>query len=142
VLYFWLAENGSGIALMTRDAARKEMTVTREQTIERLRRWAERANHEAQFADTREAILNWQGQAQVLGGVATYLSGAGSQADAIATWKQVVADRQSALGAWQKAQEGPEAMFYAGMVSGYDVALTALADLMGRTWGQNSLVYG
>ncbi|MGH2516923.1 MAG: hypothetical protein ACRDHP_14825, partial [Ktedonobacterales bacterium] len=111
--------------------------MTREQTIERLRRWAERAYHEAQFADTRADILSWQGQAQVLAGVATYLSGAGSQADDAATWKQVIADRQSALGAWQKAQEGAEAMFYAGMVSGYDVALTALADLMGRTWGQN-----
>lgn len=120
----------------------RECTVTREQAIERLRLWAERANHEAQFADTREDILSWQGQAQVLAGVATYLAGAGSQADDAATWKQVIADRQSALGAWQRAQEGPEAMFYAGMVSGYDVALTALADLMGRTWGQNTLVYG
>lgn len=116
--------------------------MTREQTIERLRRWAERAYHEAQFADTREDILNWQGQAQVLAGVATYLSGAGSQSDDATIWKQVVADRQSALGSWQKAQQGPEAMFYAGMVSGYDVTLTALADLMGRTWGQNTLVYG
>lgn len=116
--------------------------MTREQAIERLRIWAERANHEAQFADTRDDILSWQGQAQVLAGVATYLTGAGSQADDAATWKQVIADRQSALGAWQRAQEGPEAMFYAGMVSGYDVALTALADLMGRTWGQNTLVYG
>ena len=116
--------------------------MTREQTIERLRKWAERANHEAQFADTREDILNWQGQAQVLAGVATYLASAGSQADDPMTWKQVVADRQNALGAWQKAQEGPEAMFYAGMTAGYDVALTALADLMGRTWDQNALMYG
>lgn len=141
MLYSWLAEIGSGIALLTR-APRGETTVTREQTIERLRKWAERAYHEAQFADTREDILNWQGQAQVLAGVATYLAGAGSQADDAATWKQVIADRQSALGAWQKAQEGPEAMFYAGMVSGYDVALTALADLMGRTWEENKLIYG
>lgn len=116
--------------------------MTREHTIERLRKWAERAYHEAQFADTREDTLSWQGQAQVLAGVATYLSGAGSQSDDPTIWKQVVADRQSALGSWQRSQQGPEAMYYAGMVSGYDVALTALADLMGRTWGQNALVYG
>ena len=116
--------------------------MNREQTTELLRNWAARANNEAQEADTREDVLSWQGQAQVLSAVATYLSGPGSLAEDAAIWKQVIADRQSALGAWQKAQEGPEAMVYAGMVAGYDVALTALADLMGRVWEQNKLVYG
>lgn len=116
--------------------------MNREQATELLRAWAARANHEAQEADTRENILSWQGQAQVLSAVATYLAGPASQAEDSAIWKQVVADRQSALGAWQKVQEGPQAMLYAGMVAGYDVALTALADLMGRVWEENNLVYG
>lgn len=119
-----------------------DTTVNREQATELLRTWAVRANSEAQEADTRENILNWQGQAQVLSAVATYLAGPGGQAEDAAVWKQVIADRQSALGAWQKAQEGPEAMLYAGMVAGYDVALTALSDLMGRDWEQNRLIYG
>lgn len=116
--------------------------MNREQATELLRNWAMRASHEAQEADTRQDILNWQGQAQVLSAVTTYLAGPGGQAEDTAIWKQVIADRQSALGAWQKAQGGPEAMLYAGMVAGYDVALTALADLMGRNWEQNKLVYG
>jgi hypothetical protein len=116
--------------------------VNREQTIERLRVWAARAFSEAQYADTREDRLSWQGHAQVLSGIATYLAGPGSEADDNTIWKQVVADRQSALGAWQRAQSGPEAMLYSGMVAGYDVALTALADLMGRTWSERKLVYG
>ncbi len=116
--------------------------MNREQATELLRNWAARASHEAQEADTRQDVLNWQGQAQVLSAVATYLAGPGGQAEDTAIWKQVIADRQSALGAWQKVQEGPEAMLYAGMVAGYDVALTALSDLMGRNWEQNKLVYG
>lgn len=116
--------------------------MNREQATELLRNWAARASHEAQEADTREDILSWQGQAQVLSAVATYLAGPASQAEDSAIWKQVVADRQSALGAWQRAQEGPEAMLYSGMVAGYDVALTALSDLMGRVWEENKLVYG
>lgn len=116
--------------------------VNREQATELLRNWAARASSEAQEADTREDVLSWQGQAQVLSAVATYLAGPGSVAEDAAIWKQVIADRQSALGAWQKVQEGPEAMLYSGMVAGYDVALTALADLMGRGWEENKLIYG
>lgn len=120
----------------------ERLTVNREQATELLRNWAARASREAQEADTREDVLSWQGQAQVLSAVATYLAGPASQTEDSAIWKQVVADRQSALGAWQRAQEGPEAMLYSGMVAGYDVALTALADLMGRVWEENKLVYG
>ena len=110
------------------------MRVKRDQVIERLRLWAARAQHEAQMADTQEDILNWQGQAQVLSGVATYLASAGRQSDEDAVWRQVVADRSNALAAWERAQEGPDAMLYAGMIAGFDVALTALTDNAGRVW--------
>ena len=108
--------------------------MTREQAAERLRVWASRAQHEAQYADTREDILNWQGQAQVLSSIATFLTGPGAQATDDQVWKQIVADRSAALAAWERTQEGDEAMLYAGLVAGYDVALTELRDVTGHVW--------
>ncbi|HEX6796134.1 MAG TPA: hypothetical protein VF116_00320 [Ktedonobacterales bacterium] len=106
----------------------------REEAIRRLRSWAAHANHEAEMALTQENILNWQGQAQVLNGVATYLTGQGASADDDTVWRQIVADRTGVLAAWDTAREGPEAMLYAGMVAGFDVALTTLTDIAGRDW--------
>jgi hypothetical protein len=120
----------------------ERQSVNREQAIDRLSAWAERANHEAQEADTRDDILNWQGQAQVLGSTATYLAGPGANVDDASIWKQTVADRQSALVAWEKEQYGAQAMFHSGRVAGYDVALTILADVMGRLHTENTLRYG
>ncbi len=116
--------------------------MNRDSAIERLRIWAARAQDEAQQADTQEDVLNWQGQAQVLSSTATYLSGPGAEADDSIIWKQVVADRAGALAAWEKQQEGPQAMYCAGMVAGYDVALTVLSDVMGRVQTENPLRYG
>lgn len=113
--------------------------VKREQAAERLRQWAARAQHEAQYADTREDILHWQGQAQVLGSVATFLAGPGATLDDDTVWKQIVSDRSGALAAWEQAQEGAEAMLYAGMVAGYDIVVTALTDMAGRAWSVDSL---
>lgn len=116
--------------------------VNREHAIDRLSAWAARAQHEAQEADTREDILNWQGQSQVLGSTATYLGGPGANQSDANIWKQVVSDRQSALAAWEREQFGAQAMFHSGRVAGYDVALTILADVMGRTYEDNALRYG
>lgn len=116
--------------------------MNREQAINRLSAWSARAQHEAQEADTREDILNWQGQAQVLGSTATFLAGPGANVTDSNIWKQVVADRQSALASWEKEQYGDQAMFHAGRVAGYDVALTILADVMGRAYTDNALRYG
>jgi hypothetical protein len=113
--------------------------VKREQAVERLRQWAARAQHEAQYADTREDILHWQGQAQVLGGAATFLAGPGATLDDDTVWKQIVSDRSGALAAWEQAQEGGEAMLYAGMVAGYDIVVTALTDIAGRAWSVDAL---
>lgn len=114
--------------------AKGEASMNRAYAIDRLRAWARQAQNEAQEADTREDILNWQGQAQVLGDVATFLAGPGAQMDDNQIWKQVVADRTHAIANWEREQAGPEAMLYAGMVAGYDLAVTTLADIMGRTW--------
>jgi hypothetical protein len=116
--------------------------VNREQIIERLRTWAARAQYEAQYADTRDDILNWQGQAQVLSSIATYLAGQGAELSYSAIWKQVVTDRGRALAEWERNQEGPEAMMYAGIVAGYDVALTILSDVAGMTFLERPLRYG
>ncbi|HZC07758.1 MAG TPA: hypothetical protein VE338_19125 [Ktedonobacterales bacterium] len=108
--------------------------MNREQTIERTRMWARRAQSEAQNADTRADALNWRGQAQALNGVASFLGEQGAQLDDFAIWSQVVADREKARIAWIETQEGPEVSFYAGQVAGFDVALTALKDVDGVVW--------
>lgn len=108
--------------------------MTREEAIDRLQAWARRAQSEAQHADTPENTLHWQGQAQILSSVATFLAGTAMQLSNEQIYQQVVADRSAAFSAWERSQEGPEAMQYAGMVAGYDVALTTLADMGRRTW--------
>ena len=108
----------------------------REQVIARLRSWAAQAQHEAQQADTQQDILNWQGQAQVLNGVAAYLTGQGATANDDTVWRQIVADRSGVLAAWDHAQQGAEAMHFAGMVAGFDLALTTLTDVSGRGWSR------
>jgi hypothetical protein len=116
--------------------------VNRQQVSRRLQIWANQAQHEAEEADTPEDILNWQGQAQVLGSVSTFLAAAGSQMADKDIWQQVVGDRTLALEAWQKAQSGPPAMLYAGIVAGYDTVITTLHDMTGKTWSDVNLSTG
>jgi hypothetical protein len=78
-------------------------------------------------------MLSWQGQAQVLGSVSTFLTGSAMHSDT-EIWEQVTADRSRALASWEKAQEGPDAMLYSGVVAGYDLVLTTLGDMTGKTW--------
>lgn len=108
--------------------------MTREETIERLRAWATRAQHEAVEADTREDVLNWQAQAQVLSNIANFVADQGATMDDIQIWTRVVTDRETSMASWLALKGGPEAMWYAGEVAGYDTALTALADVAGRVW--------
>jgi hypothetical protein len=108
--------------------------VTREEAVDRLRVWAARAQNEAEYADTADDRLHWQGQAQVLSSVATFVAGPGLQMSDEQLWQQVASDRSSAFSAWERTQEGPEAMLYAGMVAGYDVAVTTITDAGRRTW--------
>lgn len=126
--------HGQEIELVEREG---EVNMNRAYAVERLRTWAARAHSEAQEADTRDNILNWQGQAQVLGDVATFLAGPGAQMDDNQIWKQIVADRSHALANWEREQEGSEAMFYAGLVAGYDVVVTTLNDVTGRSWSED-----
>lgn len=109
------------------------MSKSREEMIARLRGWSARALHEAQYADTQENALQWQGQAQVLNGVANYLEDQ-SGADDFAIWHQVVGDRAKSLAEWMARPGGVEAALYAGQVAGFDVALTVLKDPEGRNW--------
>ena len=106
----------------------------REQMIQLLQHWADRAQFEAEVADTQEDMLNWQGQSQVLASTAAFLSGAGDQMADTDIWQHMVGDRSRALEGWEKLQAGPEAMLYSGIVAGYDLVLTGLKDMTGRTW--------
>src|SRR5487761_2750119 len=108
--------------------------MNREQTVERLRAWARRAQSEAQYADTRADALQWRGQAQALSGVAGFLAEQGAQLNDLAGWSQVVADREKGRQAWLEAQDSPEVPLYAGQVAGFDVALTALKDVDNVVW--------
>lgn len=108
--------------------------MNREQTVERLRAWARRAQSEAQYADTREARLKWQGQAQALSGVASLLAEQGAQLSDFDIWTHAVSDREKALAAWKETQSGLDINTYAGQMEGYDVALTALKDVDGVVW--------
>jgi hypothetical protein len=108
--------------------------MNREQTVERLRAWARRAQSEAQYADTREDRLKWQGQAQALSSVASLLAEQGAQRSDFEIWSQVVSDREKSLAAWQERQSGQEINLYAGQMAGYDVALTTLKDVDGVVW--------
>jgi hypothetical protein len=108
--------------------------MNREQTVERLRAWARRAQSEAQYADTRENQLKWQGQAQALVGVASLLADQGGRMNDFDLWTRVVSDREKSLVAWEEAQSGAEINTYAGQMAGYDVALTALKDVDGVVW--------
>jgi hypothetical protein len=108
--------------------------MTRDEIIGRLRAWAARAQNEAVQADTRDNILQWQAQAQVLSSVANFLADAGSDIDDEQIWLRVVSDRSKSLAAWLAEPEGPAAAHYAGEVAGYDVALTTLRDLSGTVW--------
>jgi hypothetical protein len=108
--------------------------VTRQEAVERLRLWATRAQHEATEADTWQNGQQWQGQAQALGGVATFLAGQSPEVEDKAIWREIVADRERALAEWLARQETTEAPFFAGAVAGYDTALTAIKDMSGRIW--------
>ncbi|HEX8996791.1 MAG TPA: hypothetical protein VF812_12245 [Ktedonobacterales bacterium] len=108
--------------------------MNREQTIDRMRAWARRAQSEAQHADTRADALNWRGQAQALDGVASFLSEQGAQLDDFAVWSQVVSDREKSRLSWVEMKAGPDVAFYAGQLAGFDTAMTALKDVDGVTW--------
>ncbi len=108
--------------------------MNREQTIERLRQWAARAQSEALYADNHDNMLNWQAQSQVLSGVANFLSDQGANLDDFAIWKRVAADREESLSQWMALSGGAQASYLAGQVAGYDVALTSLRDSAGRVW--------
>jgi hypothetical protein len=109
------------------------MSKSREEMIERLRTWSARALHEAQYADTHDDALQWQGQSAVLSGVANYLEDQGG-ADDFTVWRQVVGDRSKSMAQWMARRGGPEAALYAGQVAGFDVALTVLKDPEARNW--------
>jgi hypothetical protein len=109
------------------------MSKSRAEMVELLRAWSARAQHEAQYADTHESALHWQGQAAVLSGVANYLTDQ-NDADDFTVWRQVVGDREQSLAEWMVRQDGADGALFAGQVAGFDLALTILKDPELRNW--------
>ncbi|HEX9058267.1 MAG TPA: hypothetical protein VF818_12115 [Ktedonobacterales bacterium] len=112
----------------------EEYGVTREQIIERLRAWTARAQSEAGQADNSVDMLNWTGQAQVLGGMADFLTSQGAQLDPAAVRLQVISGRQKSIAAWDLARkEERDLALHTGEVAGYDLVLALLKDI-GEQW--------
>ena len=108
--------------------------MTREQTIDRLRVWAQRAQSEANEADEKSDVLSWTGQAQVLSSIAEYMAGQGARLDPPGLRLQVINGRQKSLEAWGLARTDNNALsLHAGEVAAYDLALTLLKDT-GDRW--------
>lgn len=108
--------------------------MTRDQAIERLRIWAQRAQAEANEADGGIDLLNWTGQAQVLSSVAEFLAGQGSQLDPAGIRLRNINGRQESLAAWGLARNNPRDLaLHAGEVAAYDLALSLLTDA-GEHW--------
>jgi hypothetical protein len=108
--------------------------VTRTEAVERLRVWAQRAQHEAAQADTRASMLQWQAQSQALTAVANFVASQDPQTPDDVVYRLVVADRARSLSEWAAREGGEAADFYAGAVAGYDLAITTIRDMSGRVW--------
>jgi hypothetical protein len=108
--------------------------VSRAEAVERLRVWAQRAQHEAAQADTRASMLQWQAQSQALTAVANFVASQDPQTPDDVVYRLVVADRTRSLSEWAARQGGEAADFYAGAVAGYDLAITTIKGMDGRIW--------
>lgn len=108
--------------------------MARAEAVERLRVWAQRAQHEASQADTRASMLQWQAQAQALTAVANFVASQDPQTPDDVVYRLVVADRARSLTEWVAREGGEAAAFYAGAVAGYDLAITTIKDMGGRVW--------
>ena len=108
--------------------------MTRAEAVERLRVWAQRAQHEAAQADTRASMLQWQAQSQALTAVANFVASQDPQTPDDVVYRLVVADRTRSLTEWLAREGGEAADFYAGAVAGYDLAITTIRGMDGRVW--------
>lgn len=73
--------------------------------------------------------LAWQGQAAVLHALASVVGSGGTGNEPLALRKQVIADRQKALAAWNAERDPAQAAPIAGAVQGYELVLDLLADV-------------
>ncbi|HKD75247.1 MAG TPA: hypothetical protein VKB76_07115 [Ktedonobacterales bacterium] len=102
--------------------------MTRQMFVDRLRAWAARAENEVAYSKGYEKIA-WQGQSAVLRATAS-VAAAGSAIDTgpAALRRQLLADRQKALAAWEAADNEADASLHSGETAGYDLILALLSD--------------
>ncbi len=107
--------------------------MTRQLFVDRLRAWAARAESEVAYSKGYEKIA-WQGQAAVLRATASVAAtGSATDAGPAALRRQLLADRQKALAAWEAAKDEADASLHSGETAGYDLILALLSD-NGERW--------
>jgi hypothetical protein len=100
--------------------------VDRQTFIDRLRAWAGRADSEVTHSyGTAQAA--WQGQASVLRALANVA--ATGTTDPAALRKQIIAERQKTLAAWNDVRDEAPAAVLTGEVQGYELVLDLLRDV-------------
>ncbi len=104
-------------------------TMNRQTFIDRLRTWAARAENEV--AESKGIGKHtWQGQASVLRATASVVASGGSlNADPEILRKQLIADRQKSLTAWEHADDPNAVAELSGEVAAYELILTLLKDV-------------
>ena len=73
--------------------------------------------------------LAWQGQAAVLHSLASVVAAGGTTNDAQTLRKQIIADRQKALVAWNEERDPAKAATGTGEVQAYELVLDLLTDV-------------
>lgn len=96
--------------------------------IDRLRHWAARADNEINYSQ-HDMRTTWEGHASVLRGVLGTVSGGTGGSDNVVPFrKQIIADRQKAITAWEQARDPHDVAYQAGEVQGYNLILELLKD--------------
>jgi hypothetical protein len=100
--------------------------VDRQTFIDRLRAWAARADSEVTHS-LGTAQIAWQGQAGVLRALANVAATANT--DPATLRKQIIADRQKTLAAWNGEREEADAALFTGETQAYELVLDLLSDV-------------
>ena len=99
----------------------------RQAFIERLRVWAARADGEVTHTHGADQAA-WQGQAGVLHALASVVASSGVT-DPLTLRRQIIADRQKTLAAWNAERAEARAAVFTGEAQGYELVLDLLKDV-------------
>jgi hypothetical protein len=121
------------MSVRTANLSRSASQMNRQMFVDRLRAWATRAENEVAYSEGTGKIT-WQCQASVLRATASVVaSGSATNSDPVALRKQLIADRQKALMAWEQTTDAATAAGHSGEVAAYELIITLLRDV-GERW--------